>query len=329
MVDVTLRRNPLPQGLGMDRSEIWIRPSATSMLTLMALLFVLHYVDVARAEAPDGYYDLAKGQTGVGLKDALHRIVDGHRPLPYTATGNDNWYDRKDIDVWEALAYTDSACPDNNPTCGKVQLLYLEETRDLSQAYRGGTVDCKDLWEREHVWPKSRGFPKKGQDGYTDLHHIRPADRDINNSHSNYGYNVGGDSVDDKKRDCSVWKSEAKLSRETESFEPPDRAKGQVARMLLYMAVRYEEGDNESPENMPDLYLKPVNKKERKPWIGHLCRILEWNRMYRPTEFEKRRNDRVMELQNNRNPFIDNPAWADEIWHGCPGVECCEAVLGQ
>ena len=269
------------------------------------------------AEPPEAYYSDAMGKSGAALKSALHGVIDGHTPLPYFKSDNDDWYDLEDVDVWEALAYTDSGCPESFPKCGKIQLLYLDEARDLVQAYRGGRAGCQDLWEREHVWPTSRGFDKKSQDGHTDLHHIRPADKDINNAHRNYGFGEGGNLVFDSSAGCPDRRAVAKLNKESEAFEPPDRAKGEVARMLFYMAVRYEEGDSAKPESMPDLSLRKENALVKEPRIGHLCTLLKWNRDYPPTLFEIRRNERVMELQGNRNPFIDNPSWADEIWTDC------------
>ncbi|MYH39840.1 MAG: endonuclease I [Candidatus Dadabacteria bacterium] len=259
------------------------------------------------------YYLAAEGKTGDALKSALHKIIDNHYVLPYTWLGNDNWHDGKNIDVWESLIYTDSSCPDANPRCGRVHLLYLNEDRSIAQANRGEGEN--DSWDREHVWPKSRGFPKKSQDGYTDLHHLRPADRNINRKRSNYGYNMGGRTVMDKLSDGREVPTAAKIDADGNSFEPPDLAKGQVARMIFYMAVRYE-GDPD--ENMPDLVLRNENNKVSEPWIGNLCTLLEWNNRFAPTEFERRRNKRVMELQGNRNPFIEEPNWANLIWyHRC------------
>jgi endonuclease I len=264
------------------------------------------------ADPPDGYYDNAVGLTGSELVDSIHSIIDNHTVLKYTNSGNDDWHDGLDIDVWEALVYTDSTCLDGMSNCGDVRLLYLGESRHMSKANRGRGAN--DSWDREHVWPKSRGFKKQSQDGYTDLHHLRPADRNINGSHSNYGYDVGGKPVMDKLVDGTKVDSTAKLDTQNDSFEPPNRAKGQVARMIFYMAVRYQPGDDQSPENMPDLVLKDNNERTIEPWIGDLCTLLQWHNQFGPTNFERRRNDRVMELQGNRNPFIDQPGWANLIW---------------
>ena len=273
-------------------------------------------VTQAHADPPQGYYAAAINKTGTELKSSLHAIIDGHQVFPYTKSGNNDWHDRQNIDVWEALVYTDSACPDTQPNCGLVRLLYLDASRTTAQANRGSGGD--GMWEREHVWPKSRGFPTASQDGYTDLHHLRPADRNINAKHSNYGYDVGGDTVIDKLVDGSEVPTTAKLDTTNESFEPPDRAKGQVARMIFYMAVRYETGDDGPDEKMPDLALRDENNRVNEPWIGDLCTLVAWNNAFGPTDFERRRNDRVMELQGNRNPFIDEPGWVNLIW----GSQC-------
>lgn len=282
----------------------------------ISFLFVTMFASICFANSPADYYGNAKGKTGGELRSALHGIIDGHKVFPYTKRGNDDWHDGEKVDVWEALTYTDSACADDEPKCGLVQLLYLDETRTLAQANRGGSSDMS--WDREHVWPKSRGFKKKAQDGYTDLHHLRPADRNINGAHSNYGYDEGGEPVMDRIADGSKVDSGARFDKEGQSFEPPDRAKGQVARMLFYMAVRYEPGDDGGSEKMPDLKLRDENARINEAWIGDLCTLVKWNNMFGVTDFERRRNNRVHELQGNRNPFIDQPGWVNLIW----GTQC-------
>jgi len=279
-----------------------------------ALVFLMLF----SVHASAGYYDGTEGLTGEALKTKLHSIIDGQKSLKYTQSGNTDWYDGVKIDVWEALVYTDSACPDEEPKCGLITLLYLDDVRRIDQANRGKSKD--DAWDREHVWPKSRGFKKQNQDGYTDLHHLRPADRNINSAHSNYGYGMGGDPVYDELTDNSKVLSGAYLNKANQSFEPTDRAKGQVARMVFYMAVRYENGDDTSPENMPDLIITKGNKKQSgQPSIGDLCTLVTWNNEFTVTAFEKRRNKRVQEIQGNRNPFIDHPAFVDAIWgNQCP-----------
>ena len=256
------------------------------------------------------------------LRSALHKRIDNHRVIPYTKYDNDGkdcWNDGRwnscEIDVWEALNYTDAACDDASAYCDSVVLLYSGDVRPMKKANRGKGKD--DSWDREHVWPKSRGFPKKAQDGYTDLHHLRPADRNINGKHSNLGYDEGGKPVVDETLDGTPVTG-IRVDLDNQSFEPTDLAKGQVARMLFYMAVRYEAGDNLGDEKMPDLKLIDDNKKIKEPVIGDLCTLLKWHARFPVSDFERRRNDRVQQIQGNRNPFIDRPDYADVIW----GAEC-------
>ncbi len=288
-------------------------------MRILTIALIIGFVlpSLAIADPSDGYYSSAIGKTREDLKSALHTIIDGHTVLNYTEPGNKDWHDGVKIDVWEALIYTDSACPQTKPKCGLVKLLYLDEVRGIDTANRG--TGKNDMWEREHVWPKSRGFKNKRQDGYTDLHHLRPADRNLNGGHSNYGYDEGGEPLMDKLADGSEQDIGAFLDLINESFEPPDRAKGQIARMIFYMAVRYEVGDDGPSEDMPDLVIRDENRRVKEPWIGDLCTLLSWNNKFGATDFERRRNDRVHELQHNRNPFIDEPGWANLIWgYKCP-----------
>ena len=99
--------------------QVWFAGVHSDVGAAISLLVVIPIVGPVRAEPPDGYYDDAMGKSGALLKKALHRIIDGHKPLRYTAKGNTDWYDRRDMDVWEALAYTDSACPDDGPNVAR------------------------------------------------------------------------------------------------------------------------------------------------------------------------------------------------------------------
>lgn len=109
------------------------------------------------------------------------------------------------------------------------------------------------------------------------------------------------------------------LTRQTEAKAKTTRGTentfGQIIRMVFYMATRYETGDNASPENMPDLIIVDRSEKQSgQPTIGDLCTLVKWNEEFAVTDFEKRRNDRVQELQCNRDPFIDHPEFVDSIW---------------
>ncbi|NYG60187.1 endonuclease I [Nocardioides daedukensis] len=227
----------------------------------------------------DDYYASALGKTGEDLRDELHTIISSQTKLSYSA-------------VWEALKLTDQ---DPNNT-SNVLLLY--SGRSQSKSTNGG--DPND-WNREHVWAKSHGDFGTATGPGTDIHHLRPTDVSVNSTRGNKDFDNGGGTVSE----CSG------CSTDSDSFEPPDAVKGDVARMILYMAIRYEGGDGWADLEPNDLVNNGSN-----PYMGRISVLLEWNAQDPPSTFEKRRNDVIFEqFQHNRNPFIDHPEWAGAIWN--------------
>jgi endonuclease I len=111
-----------------------------------------------------------------------------------------------------------------------------------------------------------------------------------------------------------------KRNKYLKTFEPSNKAKGEVARMIFYMAVRYE--GQTIDDTTPDLKLVTeedlYSKNKNSPTMGDLCILLDWNNAYPPNQIEERRNNKIQELQGNRNPFIDAPFLADQLWkHRC------------
>ncbi|WP_255298598.1 endonuclease I family protein [Brevibacillus dissolubilis] len=225
------------------------------------------------------YYQTAYGKTGTALKSALHNIIDDHKKLSYDS-------------LWAALRDTDE--DPNNPN--NVILLYTG--RSQSKLTNGGLVND---WNREHVWAKSHGGFGETAGAGTDLHHIRPADVSVNSARGNLDFDNGG-----------VYHSEATLCRyDSDSWEPRDAVKGDVARMLLYMAVRYE-GD---VSGEPNLEMKDAVNTGTAPYHGKLSTLLQWHLQDPVDSFEMRRNNIIYtKYQGNRNPFIDHPEWVDLIW---------------
>jgi endonuclease I len=229
-------------------------------------------------EIKDPYYQEANGKTGMDLKKALHEIIDDHRTLSYG-------------DVWEALRETDED-PGNRDN---VLLLYTG--RSQSKLLNGGG---SDEWNREHVWAKSHGDFGTAQGAGTDLHHLRPTDTTVNSSRSNLDFDNGG----------SPHREAEGNFYDQDSWEPRDEVKGDVARMLFYMAVRYEGDSGEV-----DLELNDRVENGPKPLHGKLSVLLEWHEKDPVDEREIRRNEIIFEkYQGNRNPFIDHPEFAEIIW---------------
>lgn len=234
-------------------------------------------VTVIDNEAPTGdYYNSAYGKEGQELKLALHEIIDDHKALSYDT-------------AWEALRETDE--DPNNPN--NVILFY--SAKSVSKTSNGGNVGN---WNREHVWAKSHGDFGISKGPGTDIHHLRPTDVQVNSSRGSLDFDNGGTAVSG----CNGCK------KDSDSFEPPDHVKGDVARILFYMATRYEKGDR------VDLELNDKVNNGKNPYHGKLSVLLEWHKQDPVSEFEKKRNEIIYKWQGNRNPFIDHPEWVETIW---------------
>ncbi|MFG3211713.1 endonuclease I family protein [Streptomyces tendae] len=226
----------------------------------------------------DTYYKDAIGKTGASLKSSLHTIISDQTKLSYSA-------------VWDALKATDED-PDNS---GNVILLYSGVSR--SKSLNGG--DTGD-WNREHVWAKSHGDFGTSTGPGTDIHHLRPSDVRVNSVRGNKDFDNGGSAVSGGGGSLT----------DSDSFEPRDAVKGDVARMIFYMAVRYEGGDG-----FADLEVNGQVDNGSNPYIGKLSVLKAWNDEDPPDAFEEHRNQVVYDdYQHNRNPFIDHPEWVESIW---------------
>lgn len=229
-------------------------------------------------EYDDTYYANAIGKTGTALKSSLHTIISDQSTISYSA-------------VWNALKVTDQD-PNNSDN---VKLLYSGISR--SKSLNGG--DTGD-WNREHVWAQSHGDFGTSAGPGTDLHHLRAEDVQVNARRGNLDFDNGG---------SSFTNSGGSLV-DSNSFEPRDAVKGDVARMILYMAVRYE-GDDGRPDLEPN---DSVNNGATR-FHGRVSVLKAWNDEDPPDAFEERRNNLIHDdYQGNRNPFIDHPEWVEAIW---------------
>ncbi|MGB1321793.1 MAG: endonuclease I family protein [Vibrio gallaecicus] len=240
---------------------------------------------------PDGYYDSALDKTGDALKAALNNIVStGITKLPYSSSS---------FDVWDALAVTDED-PNNS---ANVILMYTGRSQ-LKTFSSSGNNDG-DAWNREHSYPKSNGgFNDDRASAYTDIHHLRPTDASINSERGNLEFDNGGSPTAESPN--------AGNKKDGDSFEPRDEVKGDVARMMFYMATRYE-GLDESDTKNPDLELVPT-VTDNGTALGNVCALLEWNAQDPVDHFEFNRNSKIQDIQGNRNPFVDNPQWAESVF---------------
>ena len=94
-----------------------------------------------------------------------------------------------------------------------------------------------------------------------------------------------------------------------DSWEPRDAVKGDVARMILYMAVRYDGDDG-----APDLEVNDQVNNGSAPYHGRVSVLVAWSEQDPPDAFEQRRNETIYAIQGNRNPFVDRPEWVEAIF---------------
>ncbi len=254
--------------------------SMKQQLFTTVLLLLTAYVF---AQIPAGYYDGTTGLTGNTLKSALNNIIDGHTELSYAA-------------VKEALKNTDEDTLNaNNIIC-----LYSGWSYAKTEFGNGS-----EQWNREHVWSKSHGGFGDSAPAGTDLHHLRPCDASVNSAKNKRDFDDGitqyidGSGATDCYSALNIW-------------EPRDEVKGDVARMIFYMATRYEGEDGEPDLEIVD-YVNTAPSGE--PLYGKLSKLIAWHNDDPVDDWERNRNDAIYySYQSNRNPFIDHPEFVADIW---------------
>ena len=170
-----------------------------------------------------------------------------------------------------------------------ITLLYTSVSVQFSDFIGSGSIG----WNREHVWPKSLGgFENSGAGA--DLHHIRPDDVTTNAKRGNLKY---GNAKNGSEVKGSTLVSGALGGYSAGSyFEPLDDVKGDVARICLYVWVRYGAEYSKCAEITNVFESIDV--------------LLEWCAADPVDTWEMGRNEVVAEIQGNRNVFIDYPEYA-------------------
>lgn len=253
---------------------------------LIALLFPF----CCLAQIPAYYNSIDFTQTGNGLKTQLSTLIT-------TTHTNELIYTPE---VWDALKQSDLDPGNSN----NVFLIYGYNDSDANNdndRTRGKNLSCHSsscdgLWVREHVFPRSLGTPNLEFEGPgSDAHHLRAIDYDMNNDRGNSPFADGSGNA-------SVLSGGY--------FYPGDEWKGDIARMMMYMYLRYPtqcqavivgSGSATYSSDMPNIFL-------------------EWNQEDPVSQYEMNRNTVLQNMQGNRNPFIDNPYLASRIWNG-PAAE--------
>ena len=243
---------------------------------------VVLFITAASLQAqPLPYYQDAYNESGEDLREALYDIIKVHTRLTYSSSSTD---------TWDVLKASDKDTTNTSNVC----LIYAGVSVNGPQEYNNGQG-----WNREHVWPRSLGNFGTSQGVGTDVHNLKPADGGLNSLRSNHEYDdlgTTGNAVNyNGSATGNTYNGSAGL------FEPRDKVKGDLARIILYMDLRYEGAGTE-----PDLV---VQEALNSGGTTHavLSTLLDWHWADPVDSFELNRNDVIHNMQGNRNPFIDHP----------------------
>ena len=213
-------------------------------------------------------------------------------------------YTSDEIDTWDVLKLTDLD-PDN---LNNVFLIYGWDDTDQSvindrtrnKQLTCSSSNCFGRWNREHVYPRSLGTPNLGYEfAGSDVHNLRSADSFVNETRSNRAFDFGS-GTNSYITFGGFW-------------YPGDEWRGDVARIIMYMYVRY-------PSQCAAVRVGtgPTSYSN----FGDMPNIfLEWNMQDPVSQHEINRNNILQNIQGNRNPFIDNPYLATLIWNGPQAVD--------
>jgi len=248
------------------------------MLFIMAILLASLMNLTTTSAQPTGYYNGTENKQGEELKAVLNDIISNQMEWSY-------FYSKEIFKLSDA--------DPNNPN--NIIQIYTGKSWDNDDYGSGG-----NQLNREHIWAKSHGNFEGIQPMDGDVHNLKPVDASVNNDKSNLDYDNGGN-AHPEAIGCFF---------DNDSWEPRDADKGDVARIILYMDTRYEGENGEI-----DLTAVDQVNTYPQPYHGKLSTLLQWNLQDPPDDFERNRNNVIYSFQQNRNPFIDNPYFAELIWN--------------
>jgi endonuclease I/fibronectin type 3 domain-containing protein len=264
------------------------------------------------SQAPAGYYNTVNDADPNSLRNSIHNIIKDHTRYPYTSSA---------VDTWDVLEIADEDMDNAN----NVITVYQNDTNGK----QGGG---NSFYNREHSWPKSYGFPNNGSTNYpyTDMHHLFIADSGYNSSRSNKPFDICVSGCSEKTTLVNNSRGGPGFSNWTAGsftqgvWEVWDGRKGDVARAMFYMDVRYEGGNHGiTGASEPDLILTDnltliENSNQGSnlstAYMGLLSVLISWHNADPVDLVELQHSEAVFSFQGNRNPFVDHPEWVQCVF---------------
>ena len=274
------------------------------------LAFLLCSV-IGLAQIPTGYYNTATG-SGYTLKTQLKRIIDNvNDGLPSEHLSTDPGYaglyvtyTTSDIDSYYENDGTMLDMYTENPTGAECAFTYGTNQDDGS----GGTAECQK-YNREHIVPQS--VFSSATPMYSDAHFVVPSDKYVNGQRGNDPFgrvNVPTNTYSNGSKKGNNLNSGYSAGYSSVVFEPINEFKGDIARMFFYFATRYED-------QVAGWSYVMFNGTSNQVFNNTFLNILiTWHLNDPVSQREIDRNNAIYARQNNRNPFIDNPAYVCQIY---------------
>ncbi|MGJ8593417.1 MAG: endonuclease [Aquaticitalea sp.] len=270
------------------------------------------------AQVPAGYYNTATG-SGYALKTQLRKIIDNDSDgISGEHLSQDNGY----AGLYDTFILSDKDFYYENN--GTLLDMYSEKPAG-TDAYEftygvnqddgsGGTAEGQK-YNREHIIPQSvfnGDSPMKN-----DAHFVVPTDKYVNGVRGNLPFgrvlNANFTSTNGTKRGNNN-NSGYSAGYSNDVFEPIDEFKGDIARMYFYFATRYETSLSGWSYDMFD---GSTNKAFDQTFLNILY---QWHVQDPVSQRELDRNNAIHDQQNNRNPFIDNPAYVFNVWQSALAI---------
>ena len=250
----------------------------------IALYATQHIDNYAEYHYSGHYYDSLDGTFSEGLQGTLRQTLTN---LIFP----EDWYTYSGSSAGQLGKVLQDA--DEDPTNGNNMVLFYSRDSITKRGSGGNTTD----WNREHVWPQSLSNDHWGKtEAGTDILHIRPTWYTTNNTRGNIVYGDAG------KRSAQKYEGMTYAYIYGNRFEPIDSVKGDVARILMYVWTAY----NDYYHDTGLVVTKAIESYDT---------LLKWHTMDAPDALEASRNNfSENSIQRNRNPFVDHPEYAWQIF---------------
>ncbi|MCI1729760.1 MAG: endonuclease [Chiayiivirga sp.] len=286
------------------------------------------------ATGAGNYYAGIDASSCAVLRTGLHNLIDDHTAFPYSNSGT------AVTDTWDILVQADQ-----NPLNAS-EILEVYENAHYAKVVMGNSN-----YNKEHTWPNSYGFNDlNGSTGsvpqssaYSDTHMLYLSDDEYNSNRGSKPYancadtsgctpdltlaynGVGGGPANYASGNHN-WKKSDNGGEAFGSYEVWSHRKGDMARAVLYMDIRYEGGvatdGNTVGQSEPDLVVTDDRNlihsrrstSSGTAYMGLKSALLAWHAADPPDEHEQLRNALIQSYQGNRNPFIDHPEWAECVF---------------